>query len=151
MARIIRLTEQDLARIVRRVIRENEDGYFQLETEKLGRAIAKKLSNVQISASETNADGDVPGTFQSYFVKGFDYLIQPNKVKSPDLIPYFSLNLSCQMIGPNSSKPVPTILSLTISMKNGYPSGITNAMGDKSLNKSEISKKVLPLIKDIRI
>ena len=151
MGRIIRLTEQDLARIVRRVIRENEDGYFQLETEKLGMAIAKKLSNVSISAHVNHGDGDVPGTFQSYYVKGFKYVIQPTKVKSSDLIPYFSLSLNCQMIGMNSSKPVTTVLSLTISMKNGYPSGITNAMGDESLNKSEISKKVLPLIKDIRI
>jgi hypothetical protein len=109
------------------------------------------LSNVAISANVNHGDGDVPGTYQTYFVKGFDYVIQPNKVKSPDLIPYFSLSLNCQMLGMNSSKPVTTVLSLTISMKNGYPSGITNAMGDESLNKSEISKKVLPLIKDIRI
>ena len=151
MGRIVRLTEQDLARIVRRVIREEKDEYFELETEKLGMAIAKKLSNVSISAHVNHGDGDVPGTFQSYYVKGFNYVIQPTKVKSSDLIPYFSLSLNCQMIGMNSSKPVTTVLSLTISMKNGYPSGIISAMGDESLNNSEISKKVLPLIKDIRI
>lgn len=152
MRRIIRLSEQDLTRIVRRVIRENEDEYFQLETDKLGMAIAKRLTNVMISASEDIGDGvAVPNTFQSYSVKGFDYVIQPTKVKSPYLIPFIGLQLNCQLVKVGSSKPVPAKLSLNISMKNGYPSRIITAMGDKSLNNSEINKKVLPLIKDIRI
>jgi hypothetical protein len=139
-----------------------KDFDFQLEAEELGKAITKKLSNDPISASETTNNGDdIPGTYTSFFVKGFNYVSQPTKVKSKYLIPFIYLGLDCNMIpptDPNQGKAMsyPTILTLNISMKNGYPSGIISATSDRSsrvtsFDESEISKRVLPLIKNIRI
>ena len=97
MKKIIRLTENDLTRIVKRVISEQESNYWEDEVKKFAQEIAKKLNGKQISASEAKYDGStVIGSYNGYFVRGLESVLNPNRTTSPNLIPNINLTLKVE-------------------------------------------------------
>ena len=156
MKKIIRLTENDLTRIVKRVISEQESNYWEDEVKKFAQEIAKKLNGKQISASEAKYDGStVIGSYNGYFVRGLNSWINPNRTTSPYLIPHINLSLKVEYFDKKTNKLTPGLLSVDINLKNGYPDSVLMAFVHKpnaeSLVVKEVEEDVIPPIKGIRI
>ena len=164
MKKVIRLTETQLTKVIKRVISENtnkqviaeqEVQYWETEVDKLGRDIAQKLNNVQISTQQVNHDGtSVPGTYDAYWVRGYETSFNVSRVTSPYLIPSFTLMLKTEYIHPSGKKMSPAIMTIDIKLKNGYPEIVERgsiSTTSNSLDAKDINSKVIPLIKGIRI
>lgn len=156
MKKIIRLTENDLTRIVKRVINEQESQRWEAEVQKFGQEIAKKLNGKQISASKIKTDGStVTGSYQGYFVRGLRSALNPHRVDNPYLIPSINFMFEVEYIDSKKSNLASTILSVDIKLKNGYPESVIMAFlhtdGSPSLDVEEVEEDVIPPIKGIRI
>ena len=75
MAKIVRLTERDLTRLVSRVIREQSKVVGYTTPDEYGKALFNTLGpNFMISAYETyKLDDDKPGTYNNYYLQRFNY------------------------------------------------------------------------------
>ena len=154
MSKIIRLTESDLTRIVKRVIKEQStatQGIVVSTPDEYGKAVFKALGpNFQISAHDVDyRDNDKPGTYNGYFIQKYRSAIEYGKtgivitfdVKCYDLVTRIEKNgrLDITII---FSKGIPTSLDpcwfLTVPNKTV-----------KRLSQKDIMDEIFPKIKGI--
>jgi hypothetical protein len=149
MGKIIRLTESDLTRLVRRVIIEQSKVVGYTTPDEYGKAIFNTLGpNFTISASESNAMGDdMPGTYNSYFLQRFN---RGDKWGKDGV----SLNFDVKYYPKNSEKQSTGTLSIVIIFSKGIPKSLGPCMlvlssKATTLNKQDIMRKIFPKIKGI--
>ena len=150
MKRIIRLTESDLTRIVRRVINEEKTFDEQSITE-YGKNVVKTLGkNFQLGASEEDYGGEeVRGTYKSYFIQDFYYGAKWGKDG-------LDLTFNARMFNNDKNeKLVPCTVSFAIILKDGFPVRIETGFAHynneaHSLLDKHLNERILPKIKNIK-
>jgi hypothetical protein len=120
----------------------------------MGRKIAKSLEGMQFCSTDYSSSKYDPICF---YVRGFSYALNANRVKSPYEIPSFGLELMIETFGPGAGdKLLKGELSFEVELKNGYPVKLNMPfahIGSKSIMLKETSdnQKFLNKIKNIRI
>jgi len=149
MAKIVRLTERDLTRLVSRVIREQSKVVGYTTPDEYGKALFNTLGpNFMISAYETDKlDDDKPETYNNYFLQRFNYGDKWGK----DGV---SLNFDVKFYSKDSQKQSTGTLSIVIDFSKGIPKSLGPCMlvlssKATSLNRQDIMRKIFPKIKDI--
>jgi hypothetical protein len=161
MSKIIRLTEADLTRIVKKVMKETRDNKRVIseqdstdwapQVDEMGKKIANKLKGTQVCAED---DSD-KYNYRCHFITGYESSLNPNRVTSPNLIPRFNLRLTTDSYD-DSNKLSKGEISFTVELKNGSPVGVDSFFthyGDatKLLKDGEYQEKLLSKIQNIRI
>jgi hypothetical protein len=149
MKRIVRLTESDLARIVRRVISENIQENLDDIINTYGKLVEKALGkNFQLAAHEEDYNGDeVPGTYESYFIQNYDYGSEWGTNGNG-----IALNFRAKKYETKGS--IEGTISFSVIFSNNLPIKIETCFWITSkaisLLDSDLNKSILPKIKNIK-
>ena len=158
MKKIIRLTEADLTRIVKRVISEQNTGKFDPQVSKFTKDIAAKLIGKQICAE----DGDDSSNYECYFLDTLKeepiYMSYDTNAKSTKDIKFINMSFRGRFYPSKAGSNIMKMsLDIGINLENGVPVSIsrTFVFPEKGelirLNDEEVTKKTIPLIKNIRV
>lgn len=158
MKKIIRLTEADLTRIVKRVISEQNTGKFDPQVSKFTKDIAAKLIGKQICAEDSSDSSNYECYFLDTLKEEPIYMSYDTNAKSTKDIKFINMSFRGRFY---PSKPGGNIMKMSldigINLENGVPVSVsrTFVFPEKGelirLNDEEVTKKTIPLIKNIRV
>lgn len=151
MSKIIRLSESDLTRIVKRVIKEQStatQGIVVSTPDEYGKAVFKVLGpNFQIGAHDVDyRDNDKPGTYNGYFIQKYRAAIEYGETGIR-----ITFDVKCYEVG--STKEKYGRLDITIIFSKGIPTNLGPCWfiidEPKMLSQKDIMDKIFPKIKGI--
>ena len=151
MSKIIRLTESDLTRIVKQVIKEQSTATQAIVVstpDEYGKAVFKALGpNFQIGAHDVDyRDNDKPGTYNGYFLQRYRSAIEYGETGIR-----ITFDVKCYEVG--SSKAKDGQLDITIIFSKGIPTSLDPCWfttdKPKRLSQKDIMDKIFPKIKGI--
>jgi hypothetical protein len=151
MKKIIRLTESDLTRIVRQVIKEQStatQGIVVSTPDEYGKAVFNALGpNFQIAAYDVDyRDNNIDGTYNSYFIQKYRSAIEYGKTGIR-----ITFDVKCYDMGSKIAKDGK--LDITIIFSKGIPTSLDPCWfttdKPKRLSQKDIMNKIFPKIKGI--
>jgi hypothetical protein len=159
MKKVVRLTESDLVNIVKRVISEQTSGKFDDQVLKFTKDVASKLVGKQICAEENDDSSNYECYFLDSVKEGPVYMNYDTNAKNVKDIKFINMSFRGRFY---PSKPGSNIMKMSldigINLENGVPVSVsrTFVFPEKGgelirLNDEEVTKKTIPLIKNIRV
>lgn len=158
MKKIIKLTEGDLAHIVKRVISEQKSGQFDAQVTKFNKDVAAKLIGKAICAEDTDDGYNYECYFLDSLVPEPAYSTYDTTAKNAMDIKFVNMRFDGRFFPKNSGGNLQKMsIEFGVNLEKGVPVSISRTFvwpksgGLISLDDAEVSKKTIPLIKNVRM